>query len=110
MKARELFATLIVLAAVAPATTATAEPWHRGPFTDRLSNNRPLAFGMNIAEASAALGVPLTYIRGKPGNELLAAERPSAVNFAVDAKLFLQFRHGRLTGWKGDWERNWMWK
>jgi hypothetical protein len=25
-------------------------------------------------------------------------------------RLFLQFRHNRLTGWKGDWGRNWMWQ
>ena len=25
-------------------------------------------------------------------------------------RLFLQFRKGRLTGWKGDWGHNWMWQ
>jgi len=25
-------------------------------------------------------------------------------------RLFLQFRHGRLAGWKGDWGHNWMWQ
>ena len=25
-------------------------------------------------------------------------------------RLYLQFRHGRLAGWKGDWGRNWMWQ
>lgn len=103
-------AALVALATMAPATTATAEPAQRAPFTRSLSNTTPLVFGMTADDAAAALGVPLTYISGRPGNELLAAERPSVVNFATDAKLFLQFRRGRLTGWKGDWERNWMWR
>jgi hypothetical protein len=25
-------------------------------------------------------------------------------------RLFLQFRGGRLAGWKGDWGHNWMWQ
>ena len=27
-----------------------------------------------------------------------------------DDPLYLQFRSGRLTGWKADWSRNWMWQ
>ncbi|MDQ8730184.1 hypothetical protein [Bradyrhizobium sp. LHD-71] len=65
---------------------------------------------MSAAEAAAALGVPLDYVSGSPGNELLAAARPNPVYFARDARLFLQFRGGRLSGWKGDWGRNWMWQ
>lgn len=103
-------AALVALATVVTLLTASAEPKQHAPFTRSLSNTTPLVFGMTADDAAAALGVPLTYISGKPGNELLAAERPSVVNFATDAKLFLQFRKGRLTGWKGDWERNWMWK
>ena len=65
----------------------------------------PLAFGMSIDEASAALGAPLSYVRGTPGNELLLAlpnVKGSALSIRSDA-LFLQFRRGRLSGWKGDW-------
>ena len=25
-------------------------------------------------------------------------------------RLYLQFRNGRLAGWKGDWGHNWMWQ
>ena len=25
-------------------------------------------------------------------------------------RLYLQFRKGRLAGWKGDWGHNWMWQ
>ena len=63
-----------------------------------------------LALIAAALGVPLVYVRGRPGNEMFAAERPSPVYRNRDARLFLQFRNGRLTGWKGDWGRNWMWQ
>jgi hypothetical protein len=70
-----------------------------------VSSPIPLAFGMSIDEASAALGVPLGYVRGTPGNELLLAlpnVKGSALSIRSDG-LFLQFRRGRLSGWKGDW-------
>jgi hypothetical protein len=65
----------------------------------------PLSFGMSADEASAALGVPLAYIHGRPGNELLLAlpnVKGSALTIRSDG-LYLQFRKGRLSGWKGDW-------
>jgi hypothetical protein len=89
---------------------ASAEPKQRVPFTQSLSNTIPLSFGMTADEAAAALGVPLAFVSGRPGNEVLAAARPSSGYFSRDARLFLQFRNSRLTGWKGDWGRNWMWE
>ena len=68
-------------------------------------NTVPLTLGMNADEAAQALGVPLNYVRGRPGNELLLAipnVKGSALSFRSDG-LYLQFRKGRLTGWKGDW-------
>src|ERR1700761_5741269 len=65
----------------------------------------PLSFGMSQDQAAAALGVPLGYIRGSHGNELLLAlpnVKGSALTIRSDG-LYLQFRRGRLTGWKGDW-------
>jgi hypothetical protein len=65
----------------------------------------PIVFGMSIDETSAALGVPLGYVRGRPGNELLLAlpnVKGSALTIRSDG-LYLQFRRGRLSGWKGDW-------
>ena len=70
-----------------------------------VSPGAPLSFGMSTEEASAALGVPLSYIRGRPGNELLLAlpnVKGSALTIRSDG-FYLQFRRGRLTGWKGDW-------
>lgn len=67
--------------------------------------NIPLTFGMTPEQASVALGVELLYVRGQPGGELLLA-LPN-VKGATLAKrsdgLYLQFRHGHLSGWKGDW-------
>lgn len=99
----------IIAATASMATPALAEPPARVPFVQSLSNNVPLSFGMSADEASAALGVPLTYVSGKPGNEMMAAVRPSPIYINRGANLFLQFRQGRLSGWKGDWRRNWMW-
>jgi hypothetical protein len=65
----------------------------------------PLGFGMTADQASQALGVPLNYVRGRPGDELLVA-LPNVKGAALASRsdgLYLQFRRGRLTGWKGDW-------
>jgi hypothetical protein len=67
--------------------------------------NIPLAFGMTPEQASQALGVGLYYVRGRPGDELLLA-LPNVKGAALASRsdgLYLQFRRGRLTGWKGDW-------
>ena len=72
------------------------------------NNNTPLAFGMNVEEASAALGTTLVYVRGTPGNEMflaLANVKGSALSDRRDG-LYLQFRRGKLDGWKGDWGAN----
>ena len=71
-------------------------------------NNTPLSFGMDAEQASRALGTKLIYVRGRPGNEMylaLANLKGSALANRYDG-LYLQFRHGRLEGWKGDWGEN----
>jgi hypothetical protein len=82
------------------------------PFTATLSNTTPLVFGMDAADASRALGEPLGYISGRPGNEIYLAIRNVGGSGLVNHhdRLYLQFRHGRLAGWKGDWGHNWMWQ
>lgn len=82
------------------------------PFTTTLSNTTPLVFGMSPNEATAALGTPLVYVDGPPGGEIFLTTRDvggSGFAFRHDP-LYLQFRDGRLTGWKADWSRNWMWR
>jgi hypothetical protein len=94
-------------AQMAPAPVAPA-----APFTTTLSNNTPLALGMEVEEVSRALGQPLSYVSGRPGNEIYLAIRNIGGSrlFNHRDRLFLQFRKGRLAGWKGDWGHNWMWQ
>jgi hypothetical protein len=71
-------------------------------------NNTPLAFGMNAEEASRVLGTTLVYVRGRPGDEMFLAlpnVKGSALSDRKDG-LYLQFRRGKLDGWKGDWGTN----
>jgi hypothetical protein len=78
------------------------------PARAQQSNNTPLAFGMNVEEASRALGTTFIYVRGRPGNEMLLAlpnVKGSALSDRQDG-LYLQFRRGKLSGWKGDWGTN----
>jgi hypothetical protein len=74
----------------------------------QMANNTPLAFGMNVEQASAALGTTLVYVRGRPGDEMFLAlpnVKGSALSDRRDG-LYLQFRRGKLDGWKGDWGTN----
>lgn len=108
--------TLLILALAGPlcAVAATAQPLPPPelPFTATLSNTAPLAFGMPADVAAHALGVPLTFVSGRRDNEIYLAIRTIGGSGFFDRRdrLYLQFRHGRLTGWKGDWGRNWMWQ
>jgi hypothetical protein len=103
-----LVAAELAPAAAQPAAVAVLTP----SFPATLSNTTPLRFGMDEAEAARALGAPLTYLRGRPGDETFLAIRTNGGSGLFDRRdrLYLQFRHRRLTGWKGDWGRNWMWR
>jgi hypothetical protein len=101
--------------ALAPASAQGLPPTggpYPPPFTATLSNNVPLVFGMDAEDAARALGTPLNYIRGRPGDEVFLAFRDVGGSglFLHKDRLYLQFRKGRLAGWKGDWGHNWMWQ
>jgi hypothetical protein len=70
------------------------------------SNTEPLAFGMTQQEASAALGVPLVRYSAHHGSEILIGVMPAGIPGYYPTKhtIALQFRRGRLTGWKKDWD------
>ena len=71
-------------------------------------NNTSLTFGMTADEASQVLGTALVYVRGRPGDEMFLAlpnVKGSALSDRRDG-LYLQFRRGKLQGWKGDWGTN----
>jgi hypothetical protein len=105
-----VFASLVALGLAHTAVRAERLP--PSPFTTTLSNTTPLVFGMSVTAAEGALGQPLTYVSGKPGNEIfLVIRNVSGSRWSYrDDPLYLQFRRGRLTGWKADWSRRWMWR
>jgi hypothetical protein len=113
---KQLLLATSLLAALSSSATAQGLPPLGGPypppFTETLSNNTPLVSGMSADDAALALGVPLNYVRGHPGNEIFLAFRNYGGSglFPNRHRLYLQFRKGRLAGWKGDWGKNWMWQ
>ena len=68
-------------------------------------NTAPLAFGMTPQQAAAALGMPLNHLSGRGGSQIYYAVGPEGIPgfYPTDTALALQFRRGRLTGWKQDW-------
>jgi hypothetical protein len=89
--------TLLVMAlALAVSEAAPAAAQQSAP---------SLRFGMKRDEVEGTLGVPLTYVRGRRANELYLA-LPNVKGSALSSRsdgLYLLFRNGKLTGWKGDW-------
>ena len=117
MKRSASAAVLVIAASLALPGAAGAQqlapPGPRAPpFTATLSNHTPLVFGMDVTDVSRALGEPLSYISGRPGDEIYLAIRNIGGSglFNHYDRLYLQFRNGRLAGWKGDWGHNWMWQ
>ena len=101
---RAIFAATIWMATTAGLIAAV----ETSPASEQAANNTPLAFGMNADEAATALGTSLVYVRGQPGNEMFLAlpnVKGSALSDRRDG-LYLQFRRGKLEGWKGDWGTN----
>jgi hypothetical protein len=105
-------ALLVSVTAIGQASAQGTTPDGRPPFTATLSNHVPLVFGMDISEASAALRQPLQYVSGPPDEEIYLALRNQGGSGLINHhdRLFLQFRNGRLAGWKEDYGRNWMWR
>lgn len=96
---RKLAFNMVALLALAGGALAPALGQQIAP------NSSSLTFGMDAEQASQALGVPLNYVRGRPGDELYLA-LPNVKGSALASRsdgLYLQFRRGRLEGWKGDW-------
>ncbi len=115
MKTASAVTILFMAGALAPAGAQHLPPIggpYPPPFAATLSNNTPLAFGMDAEEAARALGTPLNYIRGRPGDEVFMTFRDLGGSglFPHKDRLYLQFRKGKLAGWKGDWGHNWMWQ
>jgi hypothetical protein len=112
MAAATMTAATMAMVAMTAAAQAEQPAPPRLPFVKTLSNTTPLAFGMDAGQAAQALGQSLQYVRGRPGNEIYLALRNLGGSGLVPYRnrLFLQFRHGRLAGWKEDYGENWMWE
>lgn len=107
----------MALFAAAPAVASTWQlaptgGWYASPSPFTSLPNTPLVFGMDVEDVSRALGQPLRYVSGRPGNEIYSASRNTSGNglFPRRDRLYLQFRKGRLTGWKGDAGYDWVWQ
>src|SRR5581483_12408501 len=68
--------------------------------------NDPLVFGMTRDQVERVVQAPLVYLSGARGSERYIVERMSSVPgiYPVDTRIILQFRRGRLTGWRRDWQ------
>src|SRR5262249_45961695 len=70
------------------------------------SYNDPLLFGMTREDVERVFAAPLIYLSGPRGSERYMVERLASVPgwYPVDTRVILQFRRGRLTGWRRDWQ------
>jgi hypothetical protein len=75
------------------------------------SYNDPLTFGMTPDEVARVVDAPLIYLSGRRGSERYLVERMASVPgfYPVDTHIVLQFRRGRLTGWRRDWQMRPYW-
>ena len=73
--------------------------------------NDPLVFGMTRDAVARVVDAPLIYLSGPRGSERYLVERPATVPgfYPVDARIVLQFRSGKLTGWRRDWQMRPYW-
>jgi len=102
------FGVAAVLMAVAMGTIGLSPAVAQQVTVTPPPNNTPLSFGMDAGTVAQVLGTTLIYVRGRPGDEMFLA-LPNVKGAALSDRkdgLYLQFRRGRLTGWKGDWGSN----
>jgi len=73
--------------------------------------NDPLVYGMTRDQVERLVEAPLVYLSGPPGSERFIVERMSGVPgiYPVDTRIILQFRNGRLTGWRRDFQMRPYW-
>jgi hypothetical protein len=72
-----------------------------------------LHFGMTTEEASAIFGTSMSYVARGRDSEIYTVSQPAPIPGVyppwVDERLYLQFRQGRLTGWKNEWGARKFW-
>ena len=97
---------IIALALVAIPLAVSAAQAGSGAFY-----NDPLVFGMSREDVEQVVQAPLIYLSGPRGSERYLIQRPASVPgiYPVDTRIVLQFRRGRLTGWRRDWQMRPYW-
>ncbi|MCL2713077.1 MAG: hypothetical protein FWD68_00360 [Alphaproteobacteria bacterium] len=112
-KRKYLLAVALVLAVGMAAAPGEAREPQSSPrlFVSTWSNNTPLSFGMDVEAASQALGQRLELVSSRRDSDIFMVVRDIGGSELLTShhRLFLQFRHGRLTGWKEDYGDRWMW-
>ena len=72
-----------------------------------------LRYGMTTDEASAIFGTSMSYVARGRDSEIYAVSQPAPIPGVyppwVEERLYLQFREGRLTGWKNEWDARKFW-
>jgi hypothetical protein len=72
-----------------------------------------LRFGMTTDEVTAIFGTSLNYVAHGRNSEIYVVRQPAPVPGVyppwVEERLYLQFREGRLTGWKNEWDARKFW-
>jgi hypothetical protein len=90
----------------------TAAPAQAGGYSRNFGfYNDPLVFGMTKDQVARVVEAPLIYLSGPRDSERFLVERPATVPglYPVDTRIVLQFRNGRLTGWRRDWQMRPYW-
>jgi hypothetical protein len=72
-----------------------------------------LHFGMSTEEAAATFGASMVYVTERHGGEIYLVRGPAPIPGIyppyVEERLYLQFRKGKLTGWKNEWDARKFW-
>ena len=89
----------------------TAVPAQAGDRRNFGFYNDPLVFGMTKDQVARVVEAPLIYLSGPRDSERFLVERMSTVPgiYPVDTRIVLQFRNGRLTGWRRNWQMRRYW-
>jgi len=95
----------IIIFVIAALASTVAHAGYRDAYND------PLVFGMTRAQVERVVDAPLVYLSGARGSERFLVERPASVPgfYPVDTRIVLQFRRGRLSGWRRDWQMRPYW-
>ena len=99
---------LFFIASVSLLATSAAQA---GPARYPQTYNDPFTFGMTMDEVARLVEAPLIYLSGARGSERYLVQRLATVPgfYPVDTRIVLQFRRGRLTGWRRDWQMRPYW-